>query len=232
MFYGLVFRGEELADETGEGAAAYLAHLGDLVLRHTPSEQRLYLFLLREKRVLLEGGLSALGATQRDSLLALACQRLFGALRDEVTLYLRRQAEGKRQHFALYVVSEAVVVLYRPHLTVLAHAVVEYLHNHKQVAPEPREFGTDDDVVLLHLSEQSPQRTLVVVPCAADSFFYPAVDWQVLFVCKTLNFKALVLYRLLVGRDTNISIYHRLCIYCLFYWVRLEVGLWEGWQGR
>ncbi|ETK09565.1 hypothetical protein T231_09045 [Tannerella sp. oral taxon BU063 isolate Cell 6/7/9] len=63
------------------------------------------------------------------------CQRFAGALADQVALDLGRESEGEGEHLALYVFAQPIVVLDGPHTTLLRHADVEDLHNHKQVAP-------------------------------------------------------------------------------------------------
>lgn len=49
-----------------------------------------------------------------------------------------RQSEGKGEHIALDVVAEAIAVFDGPHTTLLGHADVEDLHDHKQVAAKAR----------------------------------------------------------------------------------------------
>ena len=52
--------------------------------------------------------------------------------------HLSRQSEGKGEHFALDVVAEVIAVFDGPHTTLLGHADVEDLHDHKQVAAKAR----------------------------------------------------------------------------------------------
>ena len=47
-----------------------------------------------------------------------------------------------------------------------------------------------------------------VVLCATDSFFYPVVNDYVLLLTELVNFKALVLHRLLVTAYPNVSVNH------------------------
>ena len=83
-------------------------------------------------------GSFALGPTQHHSLRLFSCQGFFGALRDKVALYLGRQSEGEGEHLALNVVAKSIAVFDGPHTTLLGHADVENLHDHKQVAAKAR----------------------------------------------------------------------------------------------
>ena len=66
--------------------------------------------------------------------------------------HLSRQSEGKGEHFALDVVAEAIAVFDGPHTTLLGHADVEDLHDHKQVAAKARQLTTDNDVSFMDLA--------------------------------------------------------------------------------
>ena len=133
---------------------------------------------------------------------------LFGALGDEVALDLCRQPEGEGKDFRLDVVTQTVVVFDSPHLCLLGHADVEYLHYHEEVAAEARQLGADYEVVLSDALEQRAELPLGVCFCARDSFLDPAVDADVLAAAEVVDFKALVLDGLLVGADPDISVNH------------------------
>ena len=131
-----------------------------------------------------------------------------GALGDEVALDFGGEPEGEGEHFALDVIAEAVVVFDSPHSALFVHADVQYLHNHKEVAAEARQFATDDDVVLVDFFEQVAELALGVVFCAADGFFYPVVDDYVLLLAEVVNLEALVLNGLFVAAHADVAIYH------------------------
>ena len=86
--------------------------------------------------VLLYRQLLPLDTPYMYSLLTLASQRFLSTLRDEVTLYLRRETESKCQYLRLDVLAKTIVVLHCPDTTLLAHADVQYLHDHKEVTTQ------------------------------------------------------------------------------------------------
>lgn len=83
-------------------------------------------------------GTFAFRSSQHRTFRLLPCQGFLGSLTDKVALYLSRQSEGKGEHFALDVVAKAIAVFDGPHTTLLGHADVEDLHDHKQVAAKAR----------------------------------------------------------------------------------------------
>ena len=153
---------------------------------------------------------AASDASQSHAFGLLARQCLFGALRDEVALDLCRQSEGKGEHLALYVVAQTISVLHGPHAAFLLHAQAQYLHDHEERTPQSRQFGTDDEIAAFHSSEQRAESSVAIVACAADALFYPSVDVHQLLCAKTLDLKALVLYRLLVCAHSDVSVNHGL----------------------
>lgn len=83
-------------------------------------------------------GTFAFRSSQHHTFRLLPCQGFLGSLTDKVALYLSRQSEGKGEHLAPDVVAEAIAVFDGPHTTLLGHADVEDLHDHKQVAAKAR----------------------------------------------------------------------------------------------
>ena len=78
----------------------------------------------------------------------------------------------------------------------------------KSERPQAADFRTDDDVVFPHTFQQLAQAALVYLFGAADGLADPFVHLQVVFPTESFDFVALVLDRLAVGTDANISIYH------------------------
>ncbi len=79
------------------------------------------------------------------------CQGFACPLADEVPLYLRREPESKRQHFALYIIPQAVAVFDRPYLTSATHAVAQYLHDHVQTSAQPTQLAAYDQIPAPHM---------------------------------------------------------------------------------
>ena len=77
-------------------------------------------------------------------------------------------------------------------------------------ASQPGEFGVNDEIAAFHSSEQRAEPPVAIVAGAADALFYPSVDAHHLLCAKTLDLKALVLYRLLVCAHSDVSVYHGL----------------------
>ena len=158
--------------------------------------------------MLFGGSAFALGAPQHNALCSAPCECFFGALTDEVTFDFGRKPKGEGQHLALDVVAKPVVVFDGPDSTFATHTDVEDLHNHKQVAPQPREFGADDDVVFAHFAKQAAELTLVVGLGATDGLFDPVVDGEFATLAEVGDFESLVLDSLFVATDSDVSVYH------------------------
>ena len=52
-------------------------------------------------------------------------------------------------HLALDVIPETVIVLDGPDTTLPDHADIQYLHDHEQVPPQTRKFGTDEQISIV-----------------------------------------------------------------------------------
>lgn len=131
---------------------------------------------------------------------------LFSSLADKVSLNLCRKPKGKSQHFALDVITKAVVVLDSPHTAFLCHADVQNLHNHKEIPTQPRQLATNDDVVLVHLLQEVSELPLGIVLRTADSLLYPVFNLQFVILTELVNLKTLVLHRLLVATHSNVPV--------------------------
>lgn len=154
-------------------------------------------------------GATSLRSAEHHTLGSPPCEGFAGALTDEVALDLGRQTEGKGQHLALNVVAQTIVVFDRPHATLLRHAEVENLHNHKEVAPQARELTANDGVAGHHAAEQSAEGATRVGRRAADGFFDPTVDVHTVGVAKAVDLIALVFDGLLVAAHADIAVNHR-----------------------
>lgn len=191
-----------------ECIAVNLAYFGYLALGyaffHEFSDKR----FLSAQFVFVRCAAPAFWSAEDNTFGTFAGESLFGALGDEVALNLCRQPEGEGKDFRLDVVAEAVVVFDSPDFCLLGHADVEYLHYHEEVATESRQFSADDEVILFDALEQRAELPLGVCLCAGDSFLDPAVYGDVLAAAEVVDFKALVLYGLLVGADPDISVNH------------------------
>ena len=129
---------------------------------------------------LLPCGFRPLGAAEGDAVGAAQGEGLLGALGDEVALDFGGEAEGEGEHLALDVIAEAVVVLNGPHAALLGHADVEDLHHHEEVAAEAGELRAYDEVVGCYVVEELAELALGVAFGAADGFFNPSIDGEVL----------------------------------------------------
>ena len=65
----------------------------------------------------------------------------------------------------------------------------------------------------MYASEQSPENAFVVGFCAADGFFYPVVDGQVVLLAETGDFEALVFDGLVVVRNSDVSVGHSVFLF-------------------
>ena len=90
------------------------------------------------------------GAPQYHPFGLLSGQRLFGPLADKISLNLCRKAESKSQHLARNILTKPVIVLDGPDTALFRHTDIENLHNHKKIAPQPGQLGTDNQIVFLH----------------------------------------------------------------------------------
>lgn len=133
---------------------------------------------------LLPCGFRPFGAAEGDAVGAAQRKGLLGALGDEVALDLGGETKGKSEYLALDVIAEAVVVLNGPHAALLGHADVEYLHYHEEVSAEAGELGADDEVVGCYVVEELAELALGVAFGAADGFFNPSIDGEVLRLAK------------------------------------------------
>ena len=91
--------------------------------------------------------------------------RLPCPLADEVPLYLCREPERKSQHFALYIIPQAIAVFDRPYPTSATHAEAQYLHDHVEVSTQPTQLATYDQIPFPHMFYQFSQTTLRVGFC-------------------------------------------------------------------
>ena len=136
------------------------------------------------------------------------CHRLPCSLADEVPLYLRREPERKSQHFALYIIPQAVAVFDRPHFASATHAEAQYLHDHVEVSAQPTQLATDDQISVLHMFDQFSQTSFGVRSRARDRFFYPPVYRYPLLCAEPVDLESLVLYRLLITTHADVPIRH------------------------
>ena len=211
---GGIVCGLNITDDVAvEGAAGAMEAAADGILGDALAELATYISVVLVEQKRLARTARADGTAEPFALGAYACKRLAGALRNKVTFDLGRQSEGEREHLGLDVFAKPIVVLDRPDTTTAMEAIAEDLHDHIQAASEAAEFGADDEIALSHPTEQGTQPSLVVSHCSRDCFLDPSVDADVIFLTKTRYFKALVLDRLLVGRDANIPIVHN-TIFC------------------
>ena len=132
-----------------------------------------------------------------------------GPLAYELPLYLGTQAEGKGQHLTLDVIPQTVIVLYRPHLTLLRHADVQDFHNHKEVSAQTRQFTAYNDVIFSYPFQEDTQLPFCVVLCPTDGFLYPVVNLQLIVPAKPVDFVALVFHRLPVAAHSDVTVDHR-----------------------
>lgn len=86
--------------------------------------------------------------------------------------------------------------------------MIEYGHYHEEGAAEVAYLGTDDDVVFMHAFQKFAKTAFVYRLSTADCFTYPFIDLQVVFLAEPFYLEALVLDRLPVGADANVSVYH------------------------
>jgi hypothetical protein len=108
----------------------------------------------------------------------------------------------------LYVVAEPVAVFYRPHAAIFVHTNVQNVHNHKQRSTEPRKFRANYQVAVLNLAEQIAELAFIVVLGAANRFLNPTVNLDAIALGEPVDFIPLILHRLLVAADANITIIH------------------------
>lgn len=158
--------------------------------------------------MLLRCRLATLGTPEDDALGSLPRESLLGALADQVALDLGAETEGKGKDLALYVVPQAVVVLDRPDAALLSHTYIEDLHNHEEVSPETRELAADDDIIACDLAEEVSELPLGVSLGAADGLLDPVIDQEAVSLAEVVDLEALVLYRLLVAADSDVSVRH------------------------
>ena len=143
---------------------------------------------------------------------------------DEVALNLCREAESKSQHLALDVLSQPIIVFDGPDSAFLCHTDIQDLHNHKQIAPKAREFGTNDKIILSYSIKEFPEFAFVVVLGAADSFFYPPVDFHGFLGAEVVDFKSLILDSLLVAADSDVPVDHTcLCFLLFVVFIKLSI---------
>ena len=138
----------------------------------------------------------------------LAGKGFAGALADELAFYFCAEAESEGKDFAGDVVAQAVVVLDGPDFGTNLHAVIEDGHYHKEGAAKTANLGADDDVVFMHAFQKFAETAFVYRLGTADGFTYPFIDLQVVFLAEPFYLETLVLDRLPVGADANVSVYH------------------------
>ena len=181
---------------------------GYFALRHSFLQALADVFLMPVKPVgALSGSCSEIAAYQFAFRLE-ASECLFGALGNEVALYLGGYAESKGQHFRLNVIAETVAVFDSPYLTAVVHAVTQYLHNHEESAPEAAQFGGDDQIPFPDIVEKCAEFAFFILFRAGDGLFYPAVNGEVISFAELCYLKSLVFYCLFFCTDTYISVIH------------------------
>ena len=106
----------------------------DSVYAHAPAVHCLYLEFRAVQKMLVV--LSSLGAAEMHVLRPFEREGFLCALRNQVALYFRAQSECERKHLGLDVVSEAVIVLYRPDPRAFFHNQIQNRHNHKKASAQ------------------------------------------------------------------------------------------------
>ena len=87
--------------------------------------------------------------------------------------------------------------------------MIEYGHNHEERPSKPADLGADDDIIFPDSFQQFAQTALVDFFGSAGRLAYPFIHLQAVVTAEPLNFKSLVLYRLTVGADPDVSVDHK-----------------------
>ena len=149
---------------------------------------------------LLDGGMfEAARAAELYALCLAIGQGFLGALGDELSLYLGREAEGKGNDLGLQVVAQLEAVLDGVDATAFVEALAEEVEHHIEAAAETGDLGGDDKVVRPDATKEVAQPAIADALGACDDLLIPAIDLQLLLEAVLHDFVTLVLERLLIG---------------------------------
>ena len=207
-----------------QGVPIHLANLRNLSLRNPSPEQFYNERPLRIEFILIFIGLAPDRTSQNYAFSLLSGQRLFGPLTDKVALNLRREAKCEGQHLALNVLPKPLIVLYGPDTTLLCHADIENLHNHKQVTPQPGQLGTDNQIVFLHPVQEFSQFPLAVTLRTADGLLNPSVNAHRLTGTEIIDFKPLIFDSLFVAADSDVTVNHTVTVFIVLVYRKLAIS--------
>ena len=174
---------------------------GNERLRGAVRQQRLYLV-----SVLVEFALARAGRSpQLDTQLLLRRQRFLCALRDEVTLDLRRHRKRHCHYLGLDRTVQLPVTFDGVNADVFLGGHRENLHALQHGATQPRQLADDEGVLRFHLFEEITNGALFPGD-AARGFLLDPGDMAQLFVVGELEDVGFVLLEVLIeGGDAEIS---------------------------
>ena len=72
----------------------------------------------------------------------------------------------------------------------------------------PMLLAADDDIIACDLAEEVSELPLGVSLGAADGLLDPVIDQEAVSLAEVVDLEALVLYRLLVAADSDVSVCH------------------------
>jgi hypothetical protein len=157
----------------------------------------------------LLSGLASFRPTECFSFRFAPRQRFACPLRNEVSFYLSRQGKSEGEHFGLDVIAQSVSVFNGPHPASALEAETENLHYHKEASSEPAEFAADNQVPFVYMPQEASQSAFAVGACAGNGLFNPTVDTEPYACAELTDLKPLILYRLLVRADADVSVIHK-----------------------
>ena len=127
----------------------YPQNTPDSRIRHFLVQKLLNLFF--HSRKFRFGRFTTFRATQHYPLRFFASQSLFGTLTDKVAFNFSRKPKGKRQHLAIDIAPQAIIIFDSLHLNIAIHTLIQHPHNHQKVTPQPRQLRANKHIILLHL---------------------------------------------------------------------------------
>lgn len=197
-----------LAKELVEGGETNMELTGDAGARDMLSEKVVNAGALILQLLLNRGSVDATGTPQALALGLAIGQGLFGALGDELTLDFGTEGEGKGDDFGLQVVAQLEAVLDGVDATSPIETFAKEVEDHVETSPKAGDLGGDDEVISIDPAKKGSQTPFTDTLGAGDGLFEPAVDGDVVVGTILKNFVTLVLERLLVGGDANVSVGH------------------------
>ncbi len=156
---------------------------------------------------------TAFWPAQCNALSSLPRESLLCPLADEISFNLCGETESEGEDLALDVLSQPVVVLDGPDAAPFSHADIQDFHDHEKIPAEAGNLTADDYVVLADPAEKPAELPLGVTFGAADGFLNPVIDFQILPPAEIVNLKTLVLNRLSVAADANVTVDHNSLVY-------------------